>query len=96
MERIPILIDNHERYKEKASRDIPVLEDVVNSQWRKEDELKKLKSDLAALERKIQMTIGENSANTDMQNKNVNSQNLQVPSEKKAVEISEPKAIFRV
>ncbi len=96
LERIPILIDNHERYIEKAVKDIPVLEEVVNSQWRKEDELRKLKSDLAALDRKIQMTIGEDSANTEVQSKNESPQNTQVPDEKKAVEISEPKAKFRV
>ncbi len=32
LERIPILIDNHERLAEKAAKDIPVLEEVVSSQ----------------------------------------------------------------
>ena len=96
LERIPILIDNHERYNEKAVKDIPVLKEVVTSQWRKGDELKRLKSDLAALDRKIQLTIEENSANTEMQSKNESPQDIQVPDEKKAVEISEPKAKFRV
>ena len=35
LERIPILIDNHERHLEKAAKDIPVLEEVVNSQLEK-------------------------------------------------------------
>ncbi|MCA1760237.1 MAG: helicase C-terminal domain-containing protein, partial [Bacteroidales bacterium] len=96
LERIPILIDNHERYKEKAAKDIPVLEEVVKSHWRKEDELRKLKSDLAALARKIQMTIGENSAEANEQNKNISIQNPQVSSEKNVVEIAEVKAQFRV
>ena len=68
LERIPFLSDNQTRLTEKAANDIPVLKEVVNSQWRKEDELRKLKSDLAALDRKIQMTIGENSAHVGTQN----------------------------
>ena len=96
LERIPMLIGNHNTYAEKAANDLPVLEEVVNSQWRKEDELKKLKSDLAALARKIQMTIGENSADTNKQNKSVSSQNSQISSEKNVVEVAEAKAQFRV
>jgi len=38
------LIDNHKRYIEKAGRDISVLEEVVNVDWKKEPELGKLKS----------------------------------------------------
>lgn len=96
LERIPILIDNHERSKEKAAKDIPVLQEVVNNTWRKEDDLRKLKSDLAALERKIQMTIGEQPGDKNGQNKNVNSQNSGFYSEKNTVEVVEAKAQFRV
>lgn len=96
LERIPILIDNHERSKEKVAKDIPVLQEVVSNTWRKEDELRKLKSDLAALERKIQMTIGENPADKNGQNKNVNSQNSGISSEKNIVEVAERKVQFRV
>jgi len=73
LERIPFLIDNHERHVEKASNDIPVLEEVVNSRWKKEDELRKLKSDLAALDRKIQMTVNSDIADTDLMKKNFSS-----------------------
>jgi len=96
LERIPFLIDNQARLTEKAANDIPVLKEVINSQWRKEDELRKLKSDLAALDRKIQMTIGENVSNTDMQNNKTIYQKSNASYEKDAVEISEPKAKFRV
>ncbi len=91
LERIPILIDNHERLVEKASKDIPVLEEVVNSQWRKEEELRKLKSDLAGLDRKIQMTIGENSGSTTMQNGIKVSPTSNLSVEKKAIEAIEPR-----
>jgi hypothetical protein len=61
LERIPVLIENYKYFAEKAATDLPVLKEVVNSTWRKEDELKKLKSELSALERKIQLTITEGS-----------------------------------
>ena len=38
------------------------LMEVVNSIWRKEDELKHLKSEFSTLERKIQFSIAEGSA----------------------------------
>jgi len=46
-------------YAEKAAKDIPVLEEMVNSSWRKEGELKKLKSELSALDRKIQLSLND-------------------------------------
>ena len=60
MERIPYLIDNHKKYMENAGKDIPVLDDVVNSVWRKEGELKELKSELVKLERKIHHNLVDN------------------------------------
>ena len=57
MERIPKLI---EQYKEKNvayERDLPILQATVNSEWKKEDELKGLKLEVAALDRKIQLEL---------------------------------------
>ncbi|HPF52374.1 MAG TPA: N-6 DNA methylase [Draconibacterium sp.] len=96
LERIPVLIDNHERHVEKASKDIPVLKEVVNGLWKKEDELRKLKIDLAALDRKIQMTIGENPANPDLQNKNVSPQTPQISTEKKVIEVAEARSGYKM
>ncbi len=52
-------MSNHKLYAEKAAKDIPVLEEMVNSSWRKEGELKKLKSELSALDRKIQLSLND-------------------------------------
>jgi len=59
LERIPSLIDNHNMYAEKAAKDLPVFEEVVNGSWKKEDKLKQLKSELSALERKIQLSLSD-------------------------------------
>ena len=57
LERIPGIID---QYKEKIAtlkREIPQLQGIAGKTWKKEDELKKLKSELAALDRKIQLEL---------------------------------------
>lgn len=69
LERIPSLIENHKTYAEKAAIDLPVLKEVVNSEWRKEDELRKLKVGLSGLERKIQLSLSDK--NSEHEEKNV-------------------------
>jgi hypothetical protein len=57
LEKIPSLIENYEKKNAELSKDLPVLQEVKNSVWRKEDELKQLKADVAALERKIDLSL---------------------------------------
>ena len=57
LERIPGIID---QYKDKIAtleREIPQLQEIAGKTWKKEDELKQLKSELAALDRKIQLEL---------------------------------------
>lgn len=49
-----------DQYKEKIAtleREIPQLQEIAGKTWKKEDELKQLKSELAALDRKIQLEL---------------------------------------
>jgi hypothetical protein len=57
LEKIPSLIEKYQSDTEKISKDLPVLQEIVNSAWRREDELKDLKTELAALDRKIQLSL---------------------------------------
>jgi N12 class adenine-specific DNA methylase len=57
LEKIPSLIEKYEKENEKISKDLPVLQEVVSSTWRKENELKDLKTELATLDRKIQLSL---------------------------------------
>lgn len=57
LERIPTLILQYKEENINLERDIPKLQEVVNASWKKEDELKELKLELAALERKIQLSL---------------------------------------
>ena len=53
LEKIPGIIAQYEERTAKLKADVPVLEGIVAKVWGKESELKQLKSDLAALDRKI-------------------------------------------
>lgn len=53
LEKIPGIIAQYEERTAKLKADVPQLEAIISKSWGKEDELKQLKSELAALDRKI-------------------------------------------
>lgn len=57
LKRIPKLGEQYEAQNLTYERDIPILQETVGGVWKKEDELKALKAEVAALERKIQLTL---------------------------------------
>ena len=57
LEKIPGLIEKFKADTEKIAKDIPVLQEVVNGSWKKEEQLKDLKTELATLDRKIQLSL---------------------------------------
>ena len=57
LERIPAIIDQYKAKNEVLEKEIPQLREIAGKTWKKEDELKQLKSELAALDRKIQLEL---------------------------------------
>lgn len=57
LERIPQIVEQYKAKNETHETNLPVLQEVAGKTWRKEDELKELKSELAALDRKIQLEL---------------------------------------
>ena len=53
LEKVPGIISQYEERTAKLKADVPQLEVIISKPWGKEDELKQLKYDLAALDRKI-------------------------------------------
>lgn len=53
LEKIPGIIAQYEERTARLKADVPQLEAIISKPWGKEDELKQLKSELAALDRKI-------------------------------------------
>jgi len=67
LEKIPSLVEKYEKDNVKLSADLPVLKEIAQSTWRKENELKNLKTELAALDRKIQLSLKPVDAGEDKQ-----------------------------
>lgn len=63
LEKIPNLIEKYQTDNTKLEKDIPVLKEVIDSVFRKEPELRELKSELDSLSRQITLTL----ANKDKQ-----------------------------
>ncbi len=57
LEKIPSMIQQYEKKNEVLEQEIPQLQEIAGKVWKKEDELKQLKSNLAALDRKIQLEL---------------------------------------
>ena len=78
LEKIPGIIEQYEERTAKLKADVPQLEAIVAKQWGKEDELKQLKSDLAALDRKITVALApKQDENGGTENKQKQSQQSQ-------------------
>ena len=59
LEKIPGIIDQYKKKNEVLGLEIPQLQAIAGKVWKKEDELKQLKSELAALDRKIQLELAQ-------------------------------------
>ena len=57
LERIPNIVEQYKSKNEVIEKDLPILREVAGKGWKKEEELKALKSELAALDRKIQLEL---------------------------------------
>lgn len=57
MEKIPNYIEQEKKKISEIQKDLPVLQEVINGTWSKENRLSELKTELAAIERKIQLSI---------------------------------------
>ena len=54
---IPGIISQRKEKNEVLAKDIPQLQELAGKVWKKEDELKQLKCELSALDRKIQLEL---------------------------------------
>ena len=98
LEKIPGIIAQYEERTAKLKADVPQLEAIVAKSWGKEDELKKLKSDLAALDRKITAQLApkkEEQDGEEIRQANTVDAPPQSNESKKSM-VAEPAAIYRV
>lgn len=57
LDRIPKLMEQYKSQNAAIEKDLPTLREIVGGTWKKENELKQLKSEVATLEREIQLTL---------------------------------------
>lgn len=57
LQRMPQVIAQYQDRISTFDKDIPSLQEIVSKTWKKEDELRTLKSELAALDRKISLDL---------------------------------------
>ena len=57
LDTMPGLLEKYKTDNEKLMKNVPVLKEVVESVWKKEDELKGLKVELSVMERKIEESL---------------------------------------
>ena len=67
LEKIPSVIEQYKAKNETLEREIPQLQEIAGKTWKKEDELKQLKSELAAIDRKIQLELAPKHEETTSQ-----------------------------
>ena len=76
LERIPQTIEQYKEKNAALAKDIPLLKEIVGKQWKKEDELKGLKSELAAIDRKVQLELTKNNEPKKDETQSVASSNV--------------------
>ena len=97
LEKIPGIVAQYEERTTKMKADVPILEGIVAKVWGKESELKQLKSDLAALDRKITAQLAPKKEEQDgEENKEVNSMDTpSQSSDSKKSMVAEPASMYR-
>ncbi len=104
LEKIPGIIAQYEERTAKLKADVPQLEAIVAKTWSKEDDLRQLKSELAALDRKITAALApkhdekdgvENKQQPDTHRVKVRD-NQSRSNDSKETMVAEPKAIYSI
>ena len=64
LQKIPSYIEQYDSRCKALEKEIPQLEEIAGKTWKKEEELKSLKAELAALDRKIQLELAPQEQDT--------------------------------
>lgn len=83
LERIPKQMEQYKTENAKLEKDLPTLREIVGGTWKKEEELKQLKSEVAVLERKIQLELKPPKPEIEREQVNAETKQVQMPSEDK-------------
>ena len=65
LEKLPTLIDKEQQKIADIQKDLPILQEILSGSWNKEAELTQLKTDLAAIDRRILLSITPESSGAE-------------------------------
>jgi predicted nuclease with TOPRIM domain len=57
LEKLPGYIEQEQKKIKELKKDLPILQEIVKGTWTKESRLSELKTELASIDRKIQLSI---------------------------------------
>ena len=77
LQKIPSYIEQYDSRCKALEKEIPQLEEIAGKTWKKEEELKGLKAELAALDRKIQLELAPPTEN-ECKEEEKNTDNVEV------------------
>ena len=78
LEKIPAYIEQEKKKIVELNKDLPVLQEIVNGVWGKENRLGELKTELASVERKIQLSIAPSDVNNPEEKKELENVHVKV------------------
>jgi predicted nucleic acid-binding Zn-ribbon protein len=79
LEKMPAIIETIETKSAGLEKDVPALQAIVATTWRKEEELKDLKTELDALNRKIELSLKPIDESEDRQEKTQEDKHQGIP-----------------
>jgi N12 class adenine-specific DNA methylase len=85
LDTMPRLLEKYQSDNQKLEKDIPILKEVVESNWRKEPDLKALKDDLIKLDREIQLSLKPIEESEGQENTSLNNGVAGIPAKKETV-----------
>ncbi len=94
LEKLPDTISQHRERADKKRVDVPTLEAILSRTWGKEDELKALKSELAALDRKITADLAAKNEEQDGEENKQQSDTQRVEVRDNPSQATDPKEIL--
>lgn len=79
LDRIPALIDKYQSDNQKLEKDLPILKEVMGTVFKKEPELKELKSQFDSLSRQINLSLENKDQNNISKNNQIEIPKIEKP-----------------
>jgi selenophosphate synthase len=78
LEKLPGYIEQEQKKINELQKDLPILQEIVNGTWNKENKLSELKTELASVDRKIMLSIAPETKEEPVKNEVENTKNLKL------------------